>query len=95
MTPNVPEDRADDAFQHALSRRGLVLGANVEEARVYALTICAELDGGRPLPGVVADVGIGTGLDPEPVGYLIGSAVACYCPHNLPALQREEGPSNE
>lgn len=91
QAPRIPEGREDEAFQHALARRALTLGSSVQEGRDYALAICAQLDQDRPLAGLVDDVEVGTGLPPDLVGYVIGVAAACYCPHNLSGLPARPG----
>lgn len=48
--------------------------------------VCAAMDSGVPVLTVLQS-GVDAGVAPYDAGYIVGAAVAAFCPQNLPALE--------
>lgn len=83
----VPDDQKAAVFSGILARRAITVAA---PGAVGSRT-CGAFDRATPAPTIVADTQASTGTTPDQAGYIVGAAVATYCPQHLGDLRSSIG----
>ena len=79
FAPRAAADDNDDAFLAALTGAGIVINDR-DSAIATGHMVCDGLQKGQSRSNLVLSTMKGTNLSPRSAGFIIGAAVASYCP---------------
>lgn len=78
-------DATDAKFLDLVATEGITVSSD-QDALTAAHRICAQLDGGQPLMGVLMETAaVNPSWTPDQAGYFAGASIGAFCPEHAPA----------